>query len=292
MPGRRRPGVHRRVHRRRAAGGWTAARCAFATSWRGAPSRRRSSPGRAAALHAAVFDALRARGAAVVRLVHHAARAGLSGAVLALAPQAAREAAQASAHRQAAALYALALEHAADLPLSEQAALHVAHSLECQYVQRLDDATVSRRAALALHRQLGDRLGEGRDLYELAVIEQYREGPQAGLPYVHAAIEVLEGIDAPVDLAVAYAAKAQMHLLDGTSQSAFEWGQKALALLEGQEGADECRAYALNTVASAQLRSQDVPEAWVLLERSRDIALEHGLESHAAGAFLKRPACA
>ena len=174
-----------------------------------------------------------------------------------------------------------------DLPLAEQAALHVAHSLECQHVERVDDAAVSRRAALALHRQLGDRLGEGRDLCELAVIEHYREGPQAGLPYVHAAIEVLDGMDATVDLAVAYAAKAQMHLNDGTSQSASEWGRKAIALLEGQEGAEECLAYALNTVASAQLRSQDVPEAWGLLERSRDIALEHGLESHAARAFLQ-----
>ena len=66
-------------------------------------------------------------------------------------------------------------------------------------------ASTTRRiaaAALALHRQLGDRLGEGRDLYELAVIEHYREGPQAGLPYVQAAIDVLEGIDATVELAV------------------------------------------------------------------------------------------
>jgi DNA-binding CsgD family transcriptional regulator len=244
-------------------------------------------PGRAAALHAAVFDALSVRGAAVARLVHHAARAGLPGAVLALAPRAAREAAQASAHRQAAALYALALEHAAGLPLSERAALHVAHSLECQHVQRVDDAMASRRAALALHRQLGDRVGEGRDLCELGVIEQYRTGSQAGLPYVHAAIEVLEGTDATVDLAVAYAAKAKMHLLDESSQAASDWGHKALALLDGLDGADECRAYALNTVASARLRSHDAPEAWALLERSRDIALQHGLESHAARALLQ-----
>jgi len=245
------------------------------------------SPGHAAELHAAVFEALSARGATVARLVHHAARAGMSGAVLALAPRAAREAAQASAHRQAAALYALALEHAGDLPLAERAALHVAHALECQHVERVDDAAVSRRAALALHRQLGDRLGEGRDLCELAVIENYREGPQAGLPYVHAAIDVLDGMNAAVDLAVAYAAKAQMHLNDGTSQSAFEWGRKAIALLEGQKGGEECLTYALNTVAAAQLRSQDVPKAWGLLERSRDIALAHGFESHAAAASFK-----
>ncbi len=244
------------------------------------------SRGRAAALHAAVFDALSVRGATVVRLVHHAAQAGLSGAVLALAPQAARESAQASAHRQAAALYELALLHAADLPLSERAALHAAHSLECQHVQRVDDAMASRRAALALHRQVGDRLGEGRDLYEVAVILQYREGPVAGLPCVQAAIDVLEGIDATLDLAVAYAAKAQMHLLD-ESPSALEYGLKALALIDGLDGAEECRAYALNTVASARLRSQDVPEAWAQLKRSRDIAFQHGFESHVAAALLK-----
>jgi DNA-binding CsgD family transcriptional regulator len=244
-------------------------------------------PGRAAALHAAMFDALSVRGAPVVRLVHHAARAGLASAVLALAPRAAREAAQASAHRQAADLYALALEHAVALPLAEQAALHAAHSLECQHIQHIDAALVSRRAALALHQQLGDRLGEGRDLCELAVIEHYRDGPRAGLARVHVAIEVLAAIDAPLDLAVAYAAKAKMHVPDETSQAALQWGLRALALIEGRDDAHECRAYALNTVASARLRSHDVPEGWAQLERSRDIALLHGFESHAAGAWFK-----
>ena len=77
-------------------------------------------PGRAAALHAAVFDTLSVRGAPAVRLVHHAAKAGLSGAVLALAPQAAREAARACAHRQAAVLYGLALDHAITEPASSR----------------------------------------------------------------------------------------------------------------------------------------------------------------------------
>ena len=243
------------------------------------------SPGRAAALHAAVFDALSMCGATVTRLVHHAARAGLSGAVLSLAPQAAREARQASAHRQAADLYALALEYAAQLPVAELAALHVAHADECQHVNRVDDALISRRAAQALHRQLGDRLGEGRDLCEIAGSEGYREGPRAGLPYAHAAIELLEGTGARRELAVAYAVMAHLHLVDGTSQTAFEWGQKALVLLEGLDGAEECLAFALNSVAAARLRSQDVPEAWALLSRSRDIALEHGLEAHVAGAY-------
>ncbi|HLL10741.1 MAG TPA: AAA family ATPase, partial [Rubrivivax sp.] len=150
-------------------------------------------PGRAAALHAAVFDALSVRGGApLTRLVHHAAQAGLSGAVCQFAPDAARAAAQAGAHRQAAALYALALEHAATLSPTERAALHVAHSLECQHIQRTDDALVSRSAALALHRQLADRPAEGRDLYELALIQHYREGQAAALPLAQEAIDVLQ----------------------------------------------------------------------------------------------------
>lgn len=242
--------------------------------------------GRATALHGVVFDHLSKRGVALARLVHHAVRAGRADAVLALAPPAAREAALAGAHRQAADLYGAALEHAAALPPAEHAALHAAHALECQHVQRVDDARVSRRAALALHRQVGDRLGEGRDLYELAALEEYCDGPAAALPYVHAAIDVLEGMDAPVDLGVAYAAKAHIHLTSDAAQTALEWGNKALVLVEGQPGAEECLAYALNTVASARLRSDDAPAAWAMLARSRDIALAHGMHSHAAGALL------
>jgi DNA-binding CsgD family transcriptional regulator/tetratricopeptide (TPR) repeat protein len=244
-------------------------------------------PGRAAALHAAVFDALSVRGATVARLVHHAAHAGLSGAVLSLAPRAAREAAQACAHRQAAALYELALDHASALSPAEQAALRVAHADECLLVNRVDDAMASRRQALALHRELGDRLAEGLDLRELAHIEWYRGAPQAGRPHAQAAIEILEQLDAPRELAMAYAAMAQMHLLGETSVPAHEWGCKALVLLEAL-GDAEGLAYALNTVGTAQLRSQDTREAWAQLERSRDIALAHGFESHAARAYMNR----
>lgn len=241
--------------------------------------------GRAAALHAAMFDALGVRGAPVVRLVHHAAQAGLSGAVLALAPQAAREAAQACAHRQAAALYALALEHAGELAPPELAALRVAHADECLLVHRVDEAMASRRQALELHRQLGDRLAQARDLRALAHIEWYRGAPQAGRPHAQAAIELLEALDAPRELALAYATMAQLHLLGETSLPACTWGRKALVLLEAL-GDAEGLAYALNTVGTAQLRSEDVPEAWAQLQRSRDIALAQGFESHAARAYM------
>ena len=244
-------------------------------------------PGRAAALHAAVFDALSLRGGApLTRLVHHAAQAGLSGAVRRLAPEAARAAVQASAHRQAAGLFALALEHAAGLPAAERAALFAAHSLACQHIQRTDDALVSRSAALALHRQLDNRLQIGRDLCELAVLRRYREGPAAALPLVQEAIDLLQTQDAPQDLATAYTVMGNALLNDATSHAAARWSEKALALLEGQPDAHECRTYALNILAAAQLRGHDQPAAWVQLQSSLDTALVHRLDSHAANAYL------
>ena len=92
---------------------------------------------------------------------------------------------------------------------------------------------------------------------------------------------------------MAYATMAQLHLLGETSVPAYEWGRKALALLEGLADAEgsacaEGLAYALNTVGTAQLRYEDAPEAWALLARSRDIALAHGFEVHAARAYLNR----
>ena len=242
------------------------------------------APGRAAALHAAMFDALGVRGAGAARLVHHAAQAGLPGAVLALAPRAAREAAQASAHRQAAVLYGLALEHAASAQPHELAALYVAHADECMLVNRVDDAMVSRRHALALHRLLGERLAEGLDLRALARIDWYRGAASSARPYAQAAIEVLEHTDAPRELAMAYATMAELHILGETSTPAFEWGLKALAVLEGL-GDGEGLAYALNTVGTAQLRSDDAPDAWARLRRSLDIALAQGLDEHAARAY-------
>jgi DNA-binding CsgD family transcriptional regulator len=241
-------------------------------------------PGWAESLHAAVFDALGVRGAPVERLVHHAARAGLSGAVLALAPEAARDAAQASAHRQAALLYGLALEHAQGVPPRIEASLLVAHAEECMLVNRVDLAMVSRRRSLALHRQLGDRLAEGLDLRTLARIEWYRGAPLAGQPHAQAAIEVLEQIDAPRELAMAYATMAQLHLLGATPTPACQWGLKALALFETLQDA-EGLTYTLNTVGTAQLRAKDEPLGRARLNRSLDLALAHGLEEHAARAY-------
>ena len=243
------------------------------------------SPPRVVALHAALFDALSLHGAAPNRLVHHAEHGGLEGAVLRLAPQAARDAALALAHRQAAALYALTLRHATEWPPLERAQLLLARADECMLTGLVQDAVDARLQALHLHRHLGDTLAEGIALHKLARAEWFRGSRSAALAYAQASIDVLEQ-HAPGqrELAMAYATLAQLKLLDETSTAAREWGLRALAVFEPQDDA-EGLAYALNTVGTAELRTHDAPHAWQRLERSLAVSLAHGLEEHAARAY-------
>lgn len=248
-------------------------------------------PMRARALHADLFALLSARGASAVRRVHHAERAGLGAAVLETAAQAAREAAEASAHRQAAALYGLALANAAGLSARERAPLFEARAIECALVNLIDEAIVARLQALALRRQLGDERGAGINLWVLARLEYFRSGTAAALPYADAAVATLEPLGHDRELAMACAAMAQVHVLDETATASLAWGRRALALAETL-GDAEVQVYALNTVAAAGLRTDDDPQDWQRLRRSLALALEHGFEEHAARAYTNLPSLA
>lgn len=243
------------------------------------------TPQRAATLHGAVFDALQLRGAPPTRLVHHAAHAGVPGAVLQLAPVAAREASDAAAHRQAAALYRLALDHAGALDAAPRAALWMQFAQASFAAQRLADAFEGWREALALRRELGDPLAEGCALRHMAHIEWLRGAIPQGLVHVQASIERLERLDAPRELAMAYATVAQLHLLHETPALAIEWGRRALATLE-PIGDPEGLTHALCTVGFASLLRRETPQAWADVERSLALARQHRLDAGVSRAYV------
>ena len=247
-------------------------------------------PARARALHTEMFQALTARVASAPRRVHHAERAGLSD-VLEVAVQAAREAAAASAHRQAAALYGLAIAHADALPAPERAALAEARADECTLVNLIDEAIAARLQALALRRQLGDARGAGINLRVLARLEFCRAGPKAAFEHAEAAVMALEGLGRDRELAMAYATMAQVHVLDETAQTSLAWGGRALQLAESL-GDVEVLAYALNTVGAAGLRTHDDARHWAQMGRSLVLSLAHGIEEHAARGYTNLPSLA
>lgn len=247
---------------------------------------------RAAALHAVLFDALGSRGASLARLVHHAELAGLAHAVVRLAPQAARQAGAARAHRQAAALYAMALRHRALLSADDERMLAEAHADECLLINQVDEAMASRERALALARAAGDAASEARQLRVMARIEWIRGRPGAGMALADAALALLDRIDpGGREWAMASLTMGQLQLLADHPLRACDWVDRALPRLRAH-GDREAEAYALNTAGAARLGTAEEAAGIDILRRALAMALEAGQEELAARAWTNLAAAA
>ncbi|HEX6705666.1 MAG TPA: AAA family ATPase [Albitalea sp.] len=241
-------------------------------------------PYRRSSLHAAVFAASRdAVGAdeSLARQVHHADRAGLADDVVLLAPRAARYDAARGAHRDAARLYALALRHGAALPPACRADLLEARALECTMTGVHGDAIRDRRQALELRRQLGDRRAEGINLRWLARLHGWSDSLAAAFDHAHQSIDVLEALAPDRELAMSYSTLSHLNLVGERMTEVQTWGLKAIELADRLNDA-AALSQALNTVGTARLRFEDDQAAWSMLERSLQLALDHGLDAEAA----------
>jgi len=132
------------------------------------------SPSRRPVLHRLVLDALRSSPLTrndLARLAHHAEASGDHQSVLKYAPAAAaNQAAAAGAHREAAALYALALRYAEDLQPAEHASLLEDFSRECNVTERQSEAIAAQRKAAQLWEQLQNPTKQGETLAVRAII--------------------------------------------------------------------------------------------------------------------------
>jgi DNA-binding CsgD family transcriptional regulator/tetratricopeptide (TPR) repeat protein len=125
------------------------------------------APGRALDLHRAALTALMHPPDGrldFARLAHHAEAAGDVEAVLRFAPDAGARAAALGAHREAAAQYARALRFGERLSPTERAELFERRARSLYLNDDIDDAIEAIDEALALRRELGDRLQEGESL--------------------------------------------------------------------------------------------------------------------------------
>jgi DNA-binding CsgD family transcriptional regulator len=234
------------------------------------------------ALHRQLLQALPT--ASATRRVHHADGAGLDADVLQLAPQAAADAARAAAHRQAAALYTMALQRAAGAPPALRAALLAEQAEQCELIAELDRAQAAREEAIALQHASGDTVGAALGGARLARLMWLRGDAAAGKRLAAEAIALLEPLDRPRELGRVVAVMAQLQLLDPT-RSAEEWGRRALALAEATHD-DETLAHALNTVGSEELVRADRADAWARLELSLRMSLDRGWAEQAARAYM------
>lgn len=191
------------------------------------------SPLRRMALHRLVLGALRSAPAHqrdLAKLAHHAEAAGDSAAVQEFAPAAARQAVQARALRQAAALFRLALRHADDWPAPDRAALLEGLASSADTLDQRTDALAARRAAAALWRQAGNPLNEGANLaFQVVMLlgmGRHAEAEAAS----QAALALFEGQSSLRHLALGYSTQASLHSWDGDFRSSLAWSEKTLAL--------------------------------------------------------------
>jgi DNA-binding CsgD family transcriptional regulator/tetratricopeptide (TPR) repeat protein len=233
------------------------------------------SPSQKLALHRLILAALQASAHTqtdLARLAHHAVGANDAEAVLQHTPVAARQAAAANAHRQAAAHYRQALRFAGGLSDRERALLLEAYAAECATVDDLESAISAVQEVTRLWEKVGDRAKQSHNLSGLARFLVQSGQNAAAEEASQAAINVLAGLPPSWQLAQAYRTQASLRMLDRDCAEAISWGQKAMALAEQmQDKAMLARAY--NVVGAAMLVGGD-SQGRTYLEQSLSLAKE------------------
>ncbi len=239
----------------------------------------------AATLHARVLAELERCGcAAMSRLVHHASGAGDSDAVLKYALQAGDQAASHGAHCEAAKLYGTALAHADGMLPPALAELQEKLSFQCYLTDQNETAIAARLAALSIWREVGDVRQEGRTLRWLSRLYWFGGQKVEAEAYATDAVQLLQ--DLPEDEAYAWALsnRSQLYMLSGHTDESVDWGMRAIDLAT-RIGSAEVLSHALNNVGTA-LYSAERPDGRPMIERSLEIALEHGFEEHVSRCYV------
>jgi DNA-binding CsgD family transcriptional regulator len=231
--------------------------------------------------HRAILQRLGAN-APRARLAHHALGARDAEAILRHSMAAAEEAAAASAHREAANHYRNALAWSGALSERERAELLEALAYQCYLTEQLEEALQRRIQALAIWRALGDERREGDTLRWQSRLLWFLGRNQEARAAAEAAIETLEPIGTSSELAMAYSNQAQLHMLSQEIEATLDNGNRAIAMAT-ELGDNAVLSHALNNVGVAEFLSGD--HASDKLQRSLAIALENGLEEHAARAY-------
>lgn len=220
----------------------------------------------------------------LARLAHHADAADDAEAVLKYASAAGRRAASIGAHREAAAQYARALRFASDLELEAKVELLEQRSYECYLTDQSDQAIATLEQALEYHRKLGDRLGEGVALCHLSrrlwCGDRIHEAGDAAWK----SIALLEQLPPGRELGMAYSCASSLCMNIEDTDSAVEWGRRALELGERFDDI-EIVIHALNNMGTMESLAGR-PEGREKLERSLELAQQAGFEEHAGRAFI------
>jgi tetratricopeptide (TPR) repeat protein len=215
-------------------------------------------------------------------MLHHAEGASDAGAVQRWVATAAERASALGAHREAAAHYAVGLRFAEGLSPERRAMLLEGRSYSEYLYGRLPEAIAAREEALAIWRQLGERLREGSALRWLSRLSWASGQRRDAERYAAESVAVLEPLGPSSELAWAYSNRSQLHMLAAEGEDAIEWGNKAISMAEAL-GDGEVLVHALTNVGSTTIQSPD--EGYAKLTRALRLARDAGYQEHVARCY-------
>jgi DNA-binding CsgD family transcriptional regulator/energy-coupling factor transporter ATP-binding protein EcfA2 len=219
----------------------------------------------------------------LARIVHHAAEAGDSDAIVRHGPAAARDAAGAGAHREAAAHYRLVLRHRERFVPVELAELLEGYAVECYTIGTAEAMLAAQREAIELRRSQGDQRALGADLRWLSRMAWWAGDRAAAEQAAAEAIVVLEAAGDRRLLALALSNQSQLHMLAFRTEDCVAVGERAIALAR-EVGDAAILSHALTNVGSARWQLGD-PVAWSLMEEGLGVALAAGEVEHACRSY-------
>jgi ATP/maltotriose-dependent transcriptional regulator MalT len=240
------------------------------------------APDRRVALHARALQAL-SDSADHARLAHHADVAGDAGAVLRLAPAAARQASALGAHRESAAQYARALRFAETLAPEERAGLLERRAYECMLTDQSGEAIDALRSAITMRNDLGDVRAEAEALQLLSNVLWCPGYVVDAAEAAQHAVALLEAAEPGRELVMACSRVSQLGMDAEDVDGAVAWGTRALELAEALDE-PEIAMHALNSIGTARFLNGDT-DGKEQLERSLALATEARLEEHVGRAM-------
>jgi predicted ATPase/DNA-binding CsgD family transcriptional regulator len=208
----------------------------------------------------------------LARMANHAEGTNDAFAVLEYAPAAAQQASTASSHREAIALYELALRYTDSLPPAKHAQILEACSIELRFSNRTDEMVILLQKALEIWHSIGDRLRESAILDFLAETF-FLLGQNTKLEATsQEAVAVLDGLPPSAELARAYRGQCFVRMNHRDCAEAVEWGEKAIILAERFEDYETlARVY---NYAGCALVVMDYERGLAFMERSLAIGRE------------------
>ncbi|MFQ6170013.1 ATP-binding protein [Oryzobacter sp. R7] len=248
--------------------------------------------GRRLHVHRRLLAALREVEADPARIAHHADAAGDSAVAVEFASLAGDHAARLGAHREAAAQYRRALDHAARLPddkldAAHRAALSWSLGYELYVTGRIEEAIASVEAARDIWSAVGDDLRVGDSWRCLSRLSWFAGRGEEAERLGAVAVEALSG-PATTELGLALSNRAQLRMLSTDLEGTRTWGRRALDVAEALDegpGRTEVRVHALTNLGTMEVVVGELARGTAMLTESLSAARDHELHEHAARAY-------